>query len=259
MPIWTIYCHIHIESGRRYIGLTSQTMAQRWKTHVSHAKSSKGGRWHFPNAIRKYGKDAFSHEELACSWTLEDANATEEALILQYDTRNPGKGFNLAKGGASFSFDPKTTREKLSEATKKNITPERRKFLSDLRRGKSLSQETRAKLSAAAKKNGAQIAASNRKRGPEYWAKFAAAGHAAQTPEVYERIATALRGKSISSERRIALLDAAKNMSSEARLKVSNAFRGKTHTPEVRAKLSESVKRQARNDSGQYTKRMVGD
>ncbi len=99
MPIWTIYCHIHTESGRRYIGLTSQTMAQRWKTHVSHAKISKGGRWHFPNAIRKYGKDAFSHEALAQSRTLEDANATEEAIISQYDTRNPAKGFNLAKGG----------------------------------------------------------------------------------------------------------------------------------------------------------------
>jgi hypothetical protein len=68
---------------------------------VSHAKTSKDGRWHFPNAIRKYGKDAFSHEVLAQSWTLEGANATEEELILQYDTRNPEKGFNLAKGGGS--------------------------------------------------------------------------------------------------------------------------------------------------------------
>jgi hypothetical protein len=74
-------------------------MMQRWKTHVHHAKSSKGGRWHFPNAIRKYGKDAFSHEVLEVCYDLEVANLAEECWIEFYDTRNPEKGFNLAKGG----------------------------------------------------------------------------------------------------------------------------------------------------------------
>lgn len=100
--IWTLYCHTHIATGRRYIGLTQQTMEKRWQKHVYAAfRFSKGGRWHFPNAIRKYGPDAFSHEILAQSWILESANAAEEELILQYDTRNPEKGFNLAKGGGS--------------------------------------------------------------------------------------------------------------------------------------------------------------
>jgi len=97
---WTIYCHTHVESGRRYIGLTSKTMERRWQKHVYAAlRFSNGGRWHFPNAIRKYGKEAFSHEVLAMSWYLEGANATEEALIEQYDTRNPEFGFNFMKGG----------------------------------------------------------------------------------------------------------------------------------------------------------------
>lgn len=74
-------------------------MEKRWKDHVSTAVRSKGGRWHFPNAVRKYGSEAFTHEVLAQSRTLEDGNATEEELILQYDTRNPERGFNLAKGG----------------------------------------------------------------------------------------------------------------------------------------------------------------
>lgn len=100
MP-WTIYCHTHVESCRRYVGLTKTNMMERWKKHCYVAKSSKGGRWYFPNAVRKYGPQAFSHEVLAMSWTLEGANATEEWLIDFYDTRNPEKGFNLAKGGAS--------------------------------------------------------------------------------------------------------------------------------------------------------------
>ena len=99
MKTWTLYCHVHIATGRRYIGMTSQTMEKRWKNHIFAAKNSKNGRWHFPNAIRKYGPEAFSHEVLCQSWTLEFANATEERLITQYDTRNPERGFNLAKGG----------------------------------------------------------------------------------------------------------------------------------------------------------------
>lgn len=96
---WTIYCHTHVESGRRYIGLTSKTMLARWNDHVYKAKSSKGGRWHFPNAIRKYGKDAFSHEVLTVCETLEEANAYEAYFIDLFRTRDPRFGFNLAEGG----------------------------------------------------------------------------------------------------------------------------------------------------------------
>src|SRR3989304_3521163 len=96
MP-WTIYCHAHIESGRRYIGLTKKTWQQRWKSHVSAAKRSKGGRWHFPNAIRKYGKEAFSHEVLEVCDSLEAANEAEEKWIEFYKTRDSEFGFNLVK------------------------------------------------------------------------------------------------------------------------------------------------------------------
>lgn len=96
---WTIYCHTHVETSRRYVGMTAQTMERRWASHVTKARSSKGGRWHFPNAIRKYGKDAFSHEVLEICHDIEVANLAEECWIELFDTRNPEKGFNLAKGG----------------------------------------------------------------------------------------------------------------------------------------------------------------
>ena len=97
MP-WTIYCHTHTESGRRYVGLTKRTWQRRWSQHVCQARSSKG-QWHFPNAICKYGKDAFSHEVLEVCETLEEANAAEEKWISHFDTTNRKKGFNLVKGG----------------------------------------------------------------------------------------------------------------------------------------------------------------
>ncbi len=99
-PIWTIYLHIHIVSGRRYVGLTKKTWRQRWNDHCHAAKFSKGGRWHFPNAIRKYGKEAFSHHILEVCDNVDLANFLEERWIELFETRDPRFGFNIAKGGA---------------------------------------------------------------------------------------------------------------------------------------------------------------
>lgn len=97
---WTIYCHTHIESSRRYVGLTKNTVMHRWNQHCAQAINSKGGRWHFPNAIRKYGKDAFFHEVLEVCDSLEAANLSEQRWVEHFKTRDPQFGFNLTKGGA---------------------------------------------------------------------------------------------------------------------------------------------------------------
>ncbi|OPZ38227.1 MAG: GIY-YIG catalytic domain protein [Synergistetes bacterium ADurb.BinA166] len=96
---WTIYCHTHVESGRRYVGLTRKTWRQRWDQHVCQARRANVSRNHWYNAIRKYGKDAFSHEVLEVCSDLEVANLAEECWVEFFDTRNPEKGFNLVKGG----------------------------------------------------------------------------------------------------------------------------------------------------------------
>jgi GIY-YIG catalytic domain len=101
MP-WVIYCHTHVESGRRYVGLTKTSMLSRWVKHVYQAnKADPKRRSHFSNAIAHHGKDAFSHEVLETCETLEDANAAEERWIEELGTRNLEKGFNLMKGGGS--------------------------------------------------------------------------------------------------------------------------------------------------------------
>jgi hypothetical protein len=98
--MWTIYCHIHIVSGRCYVGLTKKTVLERWNQHVyTSTRLAEKGWSHFANAIRKYGKDAFQHEVLTTCDTLETANAAEQEWIEKLGTRDPEKGFNLAKGG----------------------------------------------------------------------------------------------------------------------------------------------------------------
>jgi hypothetical protein len=99
-PRWTVYCHTHVESGRRYVGLTKLTMARRWNQHLANAKRKSGkGCHHFWNAIRRYGKDAFIHHVLGACHNVEQANLVEEVWIFLLDARNPERGFNLAKGG----------------------------------------------------------------------------------------------------------------------------------------------------------------
>ena len=75
MSVWTIYCHIHTESGRRYIGLTKVSMMRRWNQHVLKSRTcTTKAKIYFCNAIRKYGKDAFSHKVLEVCHHIDDAN-----------------------------------------------------------------------------------------------------------------------------------------------------------------------------------------
>lgn len=81
--------------------MTKKTMLQRWNQHVYTSEAvSKRGWSHFANAIRRYGKDAFSHKVLETCDTLEAANSAEERWIEELGTRDPEKGFNVMKGGA---------------------------------------------------------------------------------------------------------------------------------------------------------------
>ena len=138
---WTLYCHIHTKSNRKYIGLTSQTMLKRWNQHVYKALSSKNGRWHFPNAIRKYGKDSFEHIEFPVKYsTLEEANRAEEFAIEFWCTRDRDFGFNIDKGGDHISILKNSRPNPWAD-------PEYRKIISDSTKKSWMNPSFRAKIS----------------------------------------------------------------------------------------------------------------
>jgi len=156
---WTVYCHIHVETGRRYVGLTVKTMLARWNQHVYMARYSKGGRWHFPNAIRKYGPEAFTHEVLEVCHDIQVANLAEECWISFYDTRNHAKGFNLAEGGQhiphpvrkNYWDDPEYRARQVEAGRAWSKTPRAQAIYAIGRstaRGRTCSPETRAKIAA---------------------------------------------------------------------------------------------------------------
>ena len=132
MSQWVIYCHTHITSNRRYIGLTKGTMERRWWGHCNSSKKFKDEKSFFQNAIRKYSPKSFSHHILEICYSLKDANDAEKAWIESFSSRNPEFGFNILAGGEQRKYNrsrnPWETpgfREKVSDAVKKSFdTPE---------------------------------------------------------------------------------------------------------------------------------------
>ncbi len=84
-----VYCYIS-PSGKRYIGKTKTTL----KTRAQHNTRGYKGCTAFYNAIQKYGFQNFSVEILQ-EVPIEVLTLVETQYIIDYDTTNPKKGYNI--------------------------------------------------------------------------------------------------------------------------------------------------------------------
>lgn len=127
----------HTINGKSYIGFTSTTIAERLETHIQDAKHNHTNRY-FLSAINKHGTEDIITECLEILKTRPDALAREKYWIKFYDTYNTGYNMTLGgDGGDTFSNNP--NKEKI------------RKKISRLSRGRKHTEETKRKMSAAAK------------------------------------------------------------------------------------------------------------
>lgn len=94
---YKVYYHC-TPSGKYYIGITRQTVGQRWK-HGEGYKQSVA----FYNAIQKYGWDNISHEVIASNLTKQEACNFEKLLIKILNTTDKNYGYNIAIGGQNSS------------------------------------------------------------------------------------------------------------------------------------------------------------
>lgn len=115
MPTWIIYKIFCPISQKSYIGLTTDSLSQRWSNHVCQATRTLS-KMLLHKAIRKYGREAFSAVEISRHDTLEDASQTEREAIGAHRTLAPA-GYNLADGG----MGTPGVRRPHSEETKKKI------------------------------------------------------------------------------------------------------------------------------------------
>jgi len=147
---------------KKYVGQTIDDK-KRWSAHKSFTRQEKPIQY-IHRAMAKYGTVNFTYEVIAMCMSPEDANEIEKQLIIQYDSRNPKKGYNVAPGGETpwnlglpKELNPltgvprsKETKRKISEGSIGKIMPpcsdERKKHMSDLYLGRTLPSEWVAKI-----------------------------------------------------------------------------------------------------------------
>ena len=144
---YCVYCHIS-PSGKRYIGVTCRKPERRWDNGNGYKENT-----YFAHSIQKYGWDSFEHLILREGLTQQEASELEKRLILEYDTTNRDKGYNLESGGLYCEKRlSEETRRKISEAHKGKYS-EAQRLAAMARRGKGHphTEEAKRKISAAHK------------------------------------------------------------------------------------------------------------
>lgn len=112
-------------NGKKYIGITCQTLNRRWLNGKGYKKNK-----HFINDINLYGWDNIEHTVLLSDLSKSEAVSKEIELIKFYKTKNKEYGYNITRGGQagltkninqySLNGDFIKTYDSLSDAAEKN-------------------------------------------------------------------------------------------------------------------------------------------
>lgn len=200
-----VYALRHRGNQKVYVGMTSQPVIVRWRQHQSDTRRSKRS-YHFANALRAYGAEAFDLYILSLHSSREEMCTAERAWIRAFDSCHSDHGFNSTTGGE------RTYR--LSDATKQKI--------SAMQIGKKLSPEHKRKVSAALK---------GRRVSPELMEALRLTRVGATASETTR---TRLRSSHLG-----------KSASEETRRKMSEAHRRRWADPDNRAKVTASLRKKA--------------
>lgn len=109
-----IYKWTHIESGKCYIGQSIQEPNRRRLEHICDSRDS-AKTYHFHNALKKYGVDAFTWEVIDTTESIEELNLLEEKYVKEYDSIN--NGYNIRQPGGN-KLHSEESKKRMSEAQK---------------------------------------------------------------------------------------------------------------------------------------------
>lgn len=129
-----IYKATNWQTGKSYIGLTTQKLEKRIVNHYSHARCNRQS--YFLSSIRKYGEDAFDWEIIDYCDNENNLKEAERFHIMRWNTKAPN-GYNLTDGGDGLLNPSKCVRQKRSKLFSGKNNP---------MYGKKHSRETKRKI-----------------------------------------------------------------------------------------------------------------
>lgn len=133
-------------TGKSYIGMTGQSIYDRFSSHIRDAR--RGSDTAFHRSIRKYGEDAFTVVEISMHQSQADALKAEFDHIEKQGTIVP-RGYNMTPGGAGvLSMTPESKAKHKAAVTEKHKDPD---FKDRHRKGclKSMTPERIEKIASA--------------------------------------------------------------------------------------------------------------
>lgn len=126
--MYKVYIITNTSNGKYYVGQTKLTLRKRWSGHRRRAE--EGSNTHLSAAIRMYGKDAFTMEQIGSVGTHGEANNLERLWIILLDCCNPQLGYNLTYGGEGGIKTPKVIEEHRRRLKGRKSSPEARARIS---------------------------------------------------------------------------------------------------------------------------------
>lgn len=135
-----IYEIVNIVNNKRYIGQSTNINA-RFRSHKNKLRKNQHRNPYLQNAWNKYGETNFVFNIIQTCKDVE-LDELEQKYIETCNTCNREYGYNIDNGGNSNKHLSEETREKISEARKKeNLSDETRKKMSDSAKKRCSTQE----------------------------------------------------------------------------------------------------------------------
>ena len=145
-----IYIIKNTNNGKVYIG-QSVNVEYRISNHFSKLKCKRHDNDHLQRAYDKH-PSAFTWE-LLCTCEQSELDDLEIKYIAEYNSADPEYGYNKQYGGQAEHRCTPETRKKMSEVKKgKRFSEEHRKKIGEANRRRKLSEETKRKIGAQQKR-----------------------------------------------------------------------------------------------------------
>jgi len=139
-----VYCITNLINGKRYVGITTRSLNQRWKEHCS--KTTRGP---LKQEITKCGKEFFIIEELEKIDCIQTLYEHEKFWIRVFKTFQ-GHGYNLTRGGEGnigYTHSDKIKQHFSQQRRGRKLTQKWKDAISRGQSGKINSDETKEKMS----------------------------------------------------------------------------------------------------------------